>query len=138
MPNDYNKSNAAASDSGSSHDQNKHYMTSITDMKFLQPNDATSIITDTLRDKAKASSGDVDLNSNLDVHSSIHTDLKVLEGAQPTAFNIQSTKHVGRTLGFFTPISLGLCISLWLFYAYRNPHSKSGQLLIQVSAFIHI
>lgn len=32
----------------------------------------------------------------------------------------------------FMPIGLVLTLCLWLFYAYRNPHTKSGQLLIQV------
>lgn len=128
MGSDYSESNAAKSDS-SINDQNKHDMTSITDMKFLQPNGATSIIRDTLSDKARTQQlSGVNSPSSLDGHSSIHTDMEIL---QPTDFKIPSNKQ---TLGFFLPISFVVCVSLWLLYAYRHPHSKSGQLLIQVSA----
>lgn len=40
---------------------------------------------------------------------------------------------VGMALGLFVPIILVMSLVLWIFYAYRNPHTKSGQLLIQVS-----
>ncbi len=40
---------------------------------------------------------------------------------------------VGMALGLFVPIIMVMCMVLWIFYAYRNPHTKSGQLLIQVS-----
>lgn len=39
----------------------------------------------------------------------------------------------GMVFGLFVPIILVMCMVLWIFYAYRNPHTKSGQLLIQVS-----
>lgn len=39
---------------------------------------------------------------------------------------------VSTWLGFFIPMALVLTIVCWVFYAYRNPHTKSGQLLIQV------
>lgn len=54
--------------------------------------------------------------------------------------HIQSAAHpysnddkgsVGMALGVFIPIALVLCLAVWVFYAYRNPHTKSGQLLIQ-------
>lgn len=41
------------------------------------------------------------------------------------------SKSVKTTLGFLIPIGLILSAALWAFYAYRNPHSKSGQFLIQ-------
>lgn len=41
---------------------------------------------------------------------------------------------VGMALGLFVPIILVMSLVLWIFYAYRNPHTKSGQLLIQVSS----
>lgn len=41
--------------------------------------------------------------------------------------------NVGTALGFIVPIAMILGAVLWVFYAYRNPHTKSGQLLIQVS-----
>uniref|UniRef100_A0A6B2ECC5 Putative extracellular protein tem7 n=1 Tax=Phlebotomus kandelakii TaxID=1109342 RepID=A0A6B2ECC5_9DIPT len=38
---------------------------------------------------------------------------------------------VGTVLGFLIPVILILSGVLWVFYAYRNPHTKSGQFLIQ-------
>ncbi|XP_067638787.1 plexin domain-containing protein 2 isoform X2 [Eurosta solidaginis] len=40
-------------------------------------------------------------------------------------------KRMGIALGFLVPICLVITMMLWVFYAYRNPHTKSGQLLIQ-------
>lgn len=45
----------------------------------------------------------------------------------------EQTIGVGMFLGVFLPILLISCLAVWIFYAYRNPHTKSGQLLIQVS-----
>lgn len=36
-------------------------------------------------------------------------------------------------LGILLPIVVIASLIMWVFYAYRNPHTKSGQLLIQVS-----
>lgn len=41
----------------------------------------------------------------------------------------------GFFIGIFLPIVLIMTLIVWVFYAYRNPHTKSGQLLIQVSIF---
>lgn len=35
-------------------------------------------------------------------------------------------------LGILLPIIVVMSLVMWIFYAYRNPHTKSGQLLIQV------
>lgn len=35
-------------------------------------------------------------------------------------------------LGILLPIIVIMSLVMWVFYAYRNPHTKSGQLLIQV------
>lgn len=35
-------------------------------------------------------------------------------------------------LGILLPIIVVMTLVMWVFYAYRNPHTKSGQLLIQV------
>jgi len=44
----------------------------------------------------------------------------------------------GTVLGCIIPIVALLCAVVWILYAYRNPHSKSGQLLIQViSCVLH-
>lgn len=36
-------------------------------------------------------------------------------------------------VGIMLPMVVVLSMIMWVFYAYRNPHTKSGQLLIQVS-----
>lgn len=41
--------------------------------------------------------------------------------------------HASFALGILLPIVVIASLVLWVFYAYRNPHTKSGQLLIQVS-----
>lgn len=50
---------------------------------------------------------------------------------EPLAHNTAS--GFGMVLGLFIPIILIMTLMIWIFYAYRNPHTKSGQLLIQVS-----
>lgn len=40
--------------------------------------------------------------------------------------------HVGTAMGIFIPFGLVILVVGWIMYAYRNPHTKSGQLLIQV------
>lgn len=40
--------------------------------------------------------------------------------------------HTSFVLGILLPIVVMASLVLWVFYAYRNPHTKSGQLLIQV------
>lgn len=37
--------------------------------------------------------------------------------------------------GVFFPLTLVSLLLIWVLYAYRNPHTKSGQFLIQVSFF---
>lgn len=37
-------------------------------------------------------------------------------------------------IGILLPIVVIITLLMWVFYAYRNPHTKSGQLLIQVSS----
>lgn len=50
------------------------------------------------------------------------------------AVHTADNKNVGVAFGFMVPICLVFAVTLWLFYAYRNPHTRSGQLLIQVRA----
>lgn len=40
--------------------------------------------------------------------------------------------HASFALGILLPIIVVASLVMWVFYAYRNPHTKSGQLLIQV------
>lgn len=65
----------------------------------------------------------------MEAASGVHNDGKVgnAELSQAGADN----KNVGVAFGFMVPICLVFAVTLWLFYAYRNPHTKSGQLLIQ-------
>ncbi|XP_055302223.1 plexin domain-containing protein 2 isoform X2 [Sitodiplosis mosellana] len=39
--------------------------------------------------------------------------------------------HASFALGILLPIIVVASLVMWVFYAYRNPHTKSGQLLIQ-------
>ena len=43
----------------------------------------------------------------------------------------ESKSSVGWIIGLI-PVCFILTILVWVLYAYRNPHTKSGQLLIQV------
>lgn len=54
-----------------------------------------------------------------------------ISSAEPLAHDDEN--GVGLAVGLFVPILMVMCLVLWVFYAYRNPHTKSGQLLIQVS-----
>ncbi|XP_039497107.1 plexin domain-containing protein 2 isoform X1 [Drosophila santomea] len=69
------------------------------------------------------------IKTGVEISSDVHRDGKVgnadLSKAEP------DNKNVGVAFGFMVPICLVFAVTLWLFYAYRNPHTKSGQLLIQ-------
>lgn len=47
------------------------------------------------------------------------------------------SNHASFALGILLPIIVVASLVMWVFYAYRNPHTKSGQLLIQVK-FIYL
>ncbi|XP_034485471.1 plexin domain-containing protein 1 [Drosophila innubila] len=59
------------------------------------------------------------------------TDGHKLEKSEHLDAMSPDNKNVGVAFGFMVPICLVFAITLWLFYAYRNPHTRSGQLLIQ-------
>lgn len=40
--------------------------------------------------------------------------------------------HMGTAMGILIPFGLVVLAVGWIMYAYRNPHTKSGQFLIQV------
>lgn len=71
------------------------------------------------------------IKPGVDHSSDIHADGKV--GNAELSKAEADNKNVGVAFGFMVPICLVFAVTLWLFYAYRNPHTKSGQLLIQVS-----
>lgn len=54
-----------------------------------------------------------------------------IKSAEPLAH--EENGGMGLVIGLFIPILLVFTLVVWVFYAYRNPHTKSGQLLIQVS-----
>lgn len=54
---------------------------------------------------------------------------------------IESKEHMGENhsvsnfnliLGIIVPLAMVITMLIWVLYAFRNPHTKSGQLLIQV------
>ncbi|XP_059615259.1 plexin domain-containing protein 2 isoform X2 [Phlebotomus argentipes] len=76
------------------------------------------------RSGAGASDESRDVNSVSKVSKELITSDMADSGAGHSA-------GVGTVLGFLIPIILVLSGVLWVFYAYRNPHTKSGQFLIQ-------
>lgn len=65
--------------------------------------------------------------------TNVRNDIDVqISNAEPHEAHVDGS-GVGMALGLFVPIILVMSLVLWIFYAYRNPHTKSGQLLIQVS-----
>lgn len=57
-------------------------------------------------------------------------------GAEPiVGGNGSESASFGMVIGVLMPIILIMSSIVWVFYAYRNPHTKSGQLLIQVNNF---
>ncbi|XP_016942366.2 plexin domain-containing protein 2 isoform X1 [Drosophila suzukii] len=65
----------------------------------------------------------------MEAASGVHMDGKI--GTADLSHAEAENKSVGVAFGFMVPICLVFAVTLWLFYAYRNPHTKSGQLLIQ-------
>ncbi|XP_036345722.1 plexin domain-containing protein 2-like [Rhagoletis pomonella] len=61
----------------------------------------------------------------------VHNDTNVAKVVNEPLEAHAESKSMGLALGFLVPICLVLTMVLWVFYAYRNPHTKSGQLLIQ-------
>lgn len=74
---------------------------------------------------------------NTNVHGTDSKEPEVtIKNAQPLADAISPSMHSGGVnyaIGFLMPCVVVMCLVLWVFYAYRNPHTKSGQLLIQVN-----
>ncbi|XP_018803012.1 PREDICTED: plexin domain-containing protein 2 isoform X2 [Bactrocera latifrons] len=61
----------------------------------------------------------------------VHDDNHAVKVMNEALESHAESKSMGLALGFLVPICLVLTVVLWVFYAYRNPHTKSGQLLIQ-------
>lgn len=47
-----------------------------------------------------------------------------------------ATMNVSSALAVFLIVTLVSALVIWIFYAYRNPHTTSGQILIKVSGVI--
>lgn len=59
-------------------------------------------------------------------------------GAEPiVGGKNEESASFGMVIGVLMPIVLIMSSIVWVFYAYRNPHTKSGQLLIQVNIFLN-
>ncbi|EDV46172.1 plexin domain-containing protein 2 isoform X2 [Drosophila erecta] len=69
------------------------------------------------------------IKTGLESSSDVHREEKL--GNAELSKAEADNKNVGVAFGFMVPICLVFAVTLWLFYAYRNPHTKSGQLLIQ-------
>lgn len=63
------------------------------------------------------------------------TSTDVKKAAPHISNNEPKHSHASFALGILLPIIVIASLVMWVFYAYRNPHTKSGQLLIQVSSY---
>lgn len=102
---------SATSDAELNEDENKY--------------NATDLTQDTHKISIPASSRINDRKLNLNDNDS--NQLSLINNKEQEADG-----STGTLLGFLIPIGLVLAIVCWVSYAYRNPHTKSGQLLIQV------
>lgn len=70
-----------------------------------------------------------------DTHKqSSNTDSVVKKSALSHADTVKPKQtNANFMVGILLPMVVVLSMIMWVFYAYRNPHTKSGQLLIQVS-----
>ncbi|XP_037918633.1 plexin domain-containing protein 2 isoform X2 [Hermetia illucens] len=83
-------------------------------------------------DTAVASNWESNLYSNSESMHNVNDVTRNAEASQMGQSEKENDgKRVGLVLGFMLPICLIMSALLWVFYAYRNPHTKSGQLLIQ-------
>lgn len=80
---------------------------------------------------------EVTLPSLIDKHNlSVHNpneateDKSSLVDKEALVHNSSTSKLV---YGIFFPLALVTILLIWVLYAYRNPYTKSGQFLIQVS-----
>lgn len=64
---------------------------------------------------------------------------EVSKAALPHIAESSETKSggAGFVVGLLLPLVVVMSLVVWVLYAYRNPHTKSGQLLIQVTIYFH-
>lgn len=64
----------------------------------------------------------------------------VSKAAQPHISESRETKSggAGFVVGLLLPLVVVMSLVAWVLYAYRNPHTKSGQLLIQVKRIFFV
>lgn len=91
----------------------------------------TSAPTSTNQNEQQNSSSAAEANANGNKTS---TDVK--KAAPHISNNEPKHSHASFALGILLPIIVIASLVMWVFYAYRNPHTKSGQLLIQVSSHL--
>ncbi|XP_031638689.1 plexin domain-containing protein 2 [Contarinia nasturtii] len=87
-------------------------------------------------------------NQNDSQIPSVHGDAAFTENGNKTSVDVKNAlahidndqskhNHASFALGILLPIVVIASLVMWVAYAYRNPHTKSGQLLIQVNFFSH-
>lgn len=80
------------------------------------------------KDKWKHSDSDVPIVEN----KSHDVSKAALPHVADAGGNGAKTGAAGFAVGLLLPLVVVMSLVFWVFYAYRNPHTKSGQLLIQV------
>lgn len=82
----------------------------------------------------KTESSDTIYNSEL----SINEDDDTISTGQVMYQHQKSNANVSGIVAIVFLIGMATGLSFWVFYAYRNPHTTSGQILIRVSYFFKI
>ncbi|XP_011198387.2 plexin domain-containing protein 2 isoform X2 [Bactrocera dorsalis] len=90
----------------------------------------TNVPTENVNNNQHESSTHVS-DTNTATVTPVHDDIHAAKVTNEALESHAESKSMGLALGFLVPICLVLTVVLWVFYAYRNPHTKSGQLLIQ-------
>ncbi|KAL5275027.1 PLXDC2 family protein [Megaselia abdita] len=65
------------------------------------------------------------VNTNMSPAKLDDVDNNINKKPSATSFNL--------ILGIIIPVAMVITVLIWILYAFRNPHTKSGQLLIQVN-----
>lgn len=72
------------------------------------------------------------ISSSADANNGSKPTVNVKKSAYAHVDDQQKNNHASFALGIMLPIIVVASLVMWVLYAYRNPHTKSGQLLIQV------
>ncbi|EDW00165.1 plexin domain-containing protein 1 isoform X2 [Drosophila grimshawi] len=118
-----NNNNSTSNNNSSSNNNNNNNTGGISSSSTPASNGAAATATEPTVSSTQFSpaNGEQHNSDGVNVERSEH-----LGAVQPP-----ENKSVGVAFRFIGPICLVFAVTLWLFYAYRNPHTRSGQLLIQ-------